>query len=76
MTPLAMTIPEAAHASGVGRSTLYAEMAAGRLVARKLGRRTLVMASDLERWLTSLPTMIPEAPSGAVYTVDDHGRAD
>jgi excisionase family DNA binding protein len=57
MTPIAMTIPEAVRASGVGRSTIYAELASGRLVARKLGRRTLVMSSELERWLESLPAL-------------------
>jgi excisionase family DNA binding protein len=55
----AYTIAQAAKAAGIGRSTLYAELSAGKLQARKLGRRTLILASDLSCWLSSLPTLRP-----------------
>ena len=51
--PLAVPIPEAARLGGVGRSTIYAEIAKGNLKIRKIGRRTVVAMSDLRDWLAS-----------------------
>jgi predicted DNA-binding transcriptional regulator AlpA len=45
--PLAVPIPEAARMSGLGRSTIYAEISKGNLKIRKVGRRTIVMMTDL-----------------------------
>jgi excisionase family DNA binding protein len=56
---LVFTLSEAKASAGVGRSTLYAAIASGKLPARKLGRRTLIMADDLKAWLTSLPKVQP-----------------
>lgn len=53
--PLGLTIHEAKALAGVGRSTIYEEIRAGRLAARKLGRRTLILSDDLSAWLASLP---------------------
>jgi excisionase family DNA binding protein len=55
--PKAHTLPEAARISGASRTKLYEEMAAGRLQARKLGRRTVILSSDLDAWLVSVPAM-------------------
>lgn len=41
--------------AGIGRTAFYAELNAGRLVARKFGRRTIVPMSEAEKWLDSLP---------------------
>ncbi len=41
----------------IGRTKLYEELAAGRLKARKFGRRTLILRSDAERWAASLPEL-------------------
>lgn len=41
--------------AGVGRTAVYAELKAGRLIARKFGRRTIIPRSEAERWLDSLP---------------------
>ncbi len=41
--------------AGIGRTAFYAELKAGRLVARKFGRRTIVPMSEAEKWLDSLP---------------------
>ncbi|WP_334006668.1 helix-turn-helix domain-containing protein [Burkholderia cepacia] len=41
--------------AGIGRTAVYAEMKAGRLSARKFGRRTIIPQVEAERWLTSLP---------------------
>lgn len=53
--PLALGIIEAARAASVGRSTIFEEINAGRLKARKAGRRTLILRDDLAAWLASLP---------------------
>jgi hypothetical protein len=55
----AFSIPEVVEAASICRTTVFAEIAAGRLVARKLGRRTVVLASDLETWLEQLPSIDP-----------------
>ncbi|WP_080428843.1 helix-turn-helix domain-containing protein [Burkholderia ubonensis] len=41
--------------AGIGRTAVYAEMKAGRLSARKFGRRTIIPQVEAERWLQSLP---------------------
>jgi excisionase family DNA binding protein len=53
---LAYPIDEAAKAAGVTRERLYQAVRANELTARKAGRSTLVLRSDLETWLLSLPT--------------------
>ena len=52
---LAYSITDVVKASGLSRSLLYIEMAAGRLVAHKAGKRTVILASDLHEWLANLP---------------------
>jgi len=52
---LSYSIDRLAAACDVGRSLLYEEIAAGRLTARKVGRRTIVTRSDAIRWLRGLP---------------------
>ncbi len=59
--PLAFTIADASVESGIGRSKLYEFIAAGDLQARKAHGRTLIMASELTRFLESLPTLDPAA---------------
>lgn len=56
-TETRLTVPpaEAARIAGVSRATIYAELAARRLVARKLGKRTLVEMASLRSWLANLP---------------------
>jgi excisionase family DNA binding protein len=51
--PIAVSVSEAARISGVGRSTLYAEMAEGQLKFKKIGRRRLITIDDLRAWLAS-----------------------
>lgn len=61
MAPLAVTVPEAVQLSGLSRSGLYEALRRGDLIARKAGRRTLIVFSDLESYLASLPTYRGEA---------------
>jgi hypothetical protein len=40
---------------GISRTTVFAEIRKGALVARKVGRRTIVTRDDFECWLQNLP---------------------
>ncbi|MCK1403938.1 helix-turn-helix domain-containing protein [Bradyrhizobium sp. 76] len=52
---VALNVAEACAASGVGRTKLYEAIAAGRLRARKMGRRTLILPDDLKAFVAALP---------------------
>ncbi|WP_309181778.1 helix-turn-helix domain-containing protein [Bradyrhizobium sp. Ash2021] len=52
---LAHSIAEASARSGIGRTSIYEMINSGQLTARKCGRRTLILAQDLQRCLESLP---------------------
>jgi excisionase family DNA binding protein len=51
----ALSIEEFCSRYGIGRTTVYSEIKAGRLKAVKVGRRTLVPDHAGEAWLRSLP---------------------
>ena len=53
----AFSIDEAAMRAGLGRDKLYAAVRVGELEARKAGRRTLITAEALRRYLDNLPTL-------------------
>ncbi|UVK41499.1 DNA-binding protein [Mesorhizobium sp. AR10] len=42
-------------AFGLGRTSAFGEIKGGRLKARKVGRRTIILATDAETWAASLP---------------------
>lgn len=50
-----LSIAEACVVAGVGRTMLYEAIAEGRLKCRKFGKRRLILKSDLEDFLVSLP---------------------
>ena len=54
--PLAFSISETCKIISVGRSTIYAAIKKGELTTCKVGRRTLVTASALQKWLDNLPS--------------------
>lgn len=53
--PLADPVLVAAARIGICRAQLYKEIGAGRITARKAGRRTLIERTEQARWLAELP---------------------
>jgi hypothetical protein len=62
MERIALTIFESCQVAGVSRTSLYAAIGRGELIARKRGRRTLVLVDDLKNWVNRLPPMASFAP--------------
>lgn len=52
--PLLHDIPGTAAMLGMGRTTVYEEIKAGRLAVVKIGRRTMIKHAELERYVNSL----------------------
>jgi excisionase family DNA binding protein len=61
LAPTLLSIPEAVSASRACRSIIYRELAAGRIRAVKIGRRTFIRADSLEAWMQALPAFEPRA---------------
>jgi hypothetical protein len=61
----AFTIPEAAAVASVGESTLRAAIKRGDLPQRYPSTRPVILASDLDNWLQSLPSDPPTRRSPA-----------
>lgn len=41
----------------IGRTTLYREVAAGRIRLRKMGTATRIAREDMETWMAALPVI-------------------
>jgi excisionase family DNA binding protein len=63
--PLAYSIAEASEVSRIGRTSIYEAISSRELVARKYGRRTVILADDLRRWLQNLPITNRNSPAEA-----------
>jgi hypothetical protein len=51
---------------GICRDSAYEEIRKGRLMARKLGRRTIIASADAAQWLKELPPLkLHEAPASS-----------
>ena len=53
-SPILLSVPDTAHLLGVGRSTLYRLIDAGRLRTVKINNRTLFHRCELERFVKRL----------------------
>jgi hypothetical protein len=63
ISKLAYSISKLSEMSGVGRSFLYEEIKARRLIVTKADRRSIVLHGDAPAWLSSLPKLETSAPS-------------
>jgi excisionase family DNA binding protein len=57
MQPIALSIPEAAKFSGIGRTRLWELVSSGKVRAVKHGTRTLVLTDSLRAYVESLPAV-------------------
>jgi excisionase family DNA binding protein len=57
----AYSIAEVMARVGLGRDAIYRAIKDGDLIARKRGKRTLILADDLKEFLHSLPRLGGEA---------------
>jgi hypothetical protein len=55
--PTSVSINEFARRHSISPRTVYSEITAGKLVARKCRGRTLITADDERAWLASLPKL-------------------
>lgn len=56
--PIAVALRDAPTVTGLSRSTIYREAAAGRLVLLKYGRTTLLCMASARRYIASLPQAV------------------
>ena len=52
---------EACRVAGIGMTMLCKLLKSGAVPARKAGRRTIILRSDLMAWLDALPRLEPKA---------------
>jgi excisionase family DNA binding protein len=64
-TQKAYSVEEAATLMGVCRAIAFEEIRKGRLPARKIGRRTVVVSEDLDAYLRALPVREVSAQNAA-----------
>lgn len=53
---IAYTITDAIKVSGIGRTSLYELIGAGKIDARKSGGRTIILAESLRSYIANLPS--------------------
>ena len=53
---LALSVSEFCDTCSISRSLFYQEVKAGRILILKVGKRTLIAATEAHRWLNSLRT--------------------
>jgi excisionase family DNA binding protein len=57
MDQLLYTVSQCCRLVAIGRTKFYELVASGEIPIRKVGKKTLVAAADLERWTKRLPTI-------------------
>jgi hypothetical protein len=67
LSNLAYSIGELADKGPIRRSSIYNQIAAGRLRARKIGRRTIILDEDWRAFLAGTPIVEP-AKAAATLT--------
>jgi excisionase family DNA binding protein len=57
MDQLLYTIAQSCRMAAIGRTKFYELVASGEIPVRKIGKKTLVAASDLQDWVERLPAL-------------------
>lgn len=53
------TVDSFCKAENIGHTKFYEEVNSGRLRAKKIGRKTIVLPEDRRKWRASLPEYVP-----------------
>jgi hypothetical protein len=61
----AYSLTSFASRHGISRSKIYGEIKAGRLIARKIGDRTIILTEDGRAWRENLPKVLANIPASA-----------
>ena len=69
---LAYSIDDITKQVGIGRSFLFEEIKAGRLLVKKAGRRTLVSDAALREWLSNQPAKSAGGSKGNKPNLETH----
>ena len=68
---MAFSIDDLVVYMGVSRETIYKAIRDGRLIRRKLGKRSLIMKRDIEAFLAALPEGPRESESPIIRAESD-----
>ncbi len=75
----ARSVDQTAARYGISRTAVKEEIRSGRLVARKLGRRTIILETDELAWANALPRFSPGGENcdarGAARKSYEHAQA-
>lgn len=55
MDPISVAIEDVPKMTGLSRTKIFESVRSGALVARKLGKSTIIELEELRRWVGSLP---------------------
>jgi excisionase family DNA binding protein len=55
LQPEGLSILEACRVAGIGRTKIYEAISSGSLKARKFGKRTIILRTELQNFLSALP---------------------
>jgi hypothetical protein len=72
----AMSVPEFCRRYGPGKTSAYQEIQAGKLRARKVGRRTIITQDDAEDWLRRLPSAVSAVETCEMTIKKSSGAVD
>ena len=61
----ALTVAEFCQVVGIGKTTFYSEVRAGRIHPKKIGSKTIVPMSELSAFLDRLPDMASRHAAGS-----------
>jgi hypothetical protein len=64
------SLDEFARLNDIALTTVRGEIKSGRLVARKVGRRTIITPEDADDWRNRLPKVQPQARVASIESVD------
>jgi hypothetical protein len=56
-----MSIREFCNRNGIGPTKTYSEIKKRRLIAHKVGNRTIILPESERAWRNSLPVLVPAA---------------